>query len=74
MSTTRYPIESPELLLRQDHYTPEELADLLGMTVSHVRQAARCGDLAAFLIDHHVVTIRREDALRWLSDRRAASH
>jgi hypothetical protein len=68
----RYPPESAEVLLRRDHYTPEEIANLLGMSVDYVRHAATCGDLHAFLIDHHVISIRREDVLTWLDDRNQA--
>ena len=61
--------ESIDELLRHDHYTPEELAELLGMDVWNVRRAARSGELPAFIVDHHVLCIRREDAIRWLADR-----
>ena len=61
--------ESIDKLLRQDHYTPEELAELLGMDVWSIRRAARSGELAAFIVDHHVLCVRREDAIRWLGDR-----
>ncbi len=67
----REPLDPPAVLLRKDHYTPEELADLLTMTVSHVRRAARSGELPAIIADHHILSIRREDALRWLERRRA---
>ena len=70
MPIPRHPVESPEKLLRKDHYSPEELADLLGMTRYHVRHAARSGELPAILIDHHIIAIRREDVLRWLEARR----
>ena len=72
MSGPRYRdrLESPEVLLRKDHYTPEELADLLGMTVYRIRGAARTGELHAGVVDHHVLCISREDVLRWLEDRR----
>jgi hypothetical protein len=69
--TTRT-VTSPEPideLLRQDHYTPEELAELLGMDIWSVRRAARIGELPAFIVDHHVLCIRREDAIRWLANR-----
>ena len=61
--------ESVDELLRQDHYTPEDLAELLGMDVWSIRRAARTGELPAFIVDHHVLCIRREDAIRWLADR-----
>ena len=57
----------PATLLHQDHYTPEELAELLGMSVYAVRHAAREGELKAAIVDHHILSIRREDALAWLA-------
>jgi len=69
--TTRSVIrgESIDELLRHDHYTPDELAELLGIDVWSIRRAARTGELPAFIVDHHVLCIRREDAIRWLADR-----
>jgi nucleotide-binding universal stress UspA family protein len=57
-------------LLRQDQYRPEELAELLNMDVAVVRQAALAGQLHATIVDHHVLSIARADALRWLEERR----
>ena len=54
-------------LLQQESYTPEELADLLGITPYRIRHSVRDGELRAFTVDHHIVTIRRADALAWLS-------
>ena len=67
MRATRTWIESPEVLLHQDHYTAEELAHLLDMPVHQVRHAAFAGDLRATIVDHHVICVRREDALAWLT-------
>ena len=66
---TRRVLDSPEVLLHKDHYEPEELADLLGMDCSVVRHAAFTGELKSFIVDHHILCIRREDALRWLRER-----
>ena len=63
--------ESIDELLRHDHYTPEDLAELLGMDIWSVRRAARTGELRAFIVDHHVLCIRRVDAIRWLGERPA---
>jgi nucleotide-binding universal stress UspA family protein len=56
-------------LLSRDQYRPEELADLLNMDVTVVRQAALTGRLHAQIADHHVLSVTRADALRWLADR-----
>jgi hypothetical protein len=58
--------QTVEELLHQEHYTPQELADLLGMRVEIIYHAAFQGDLRAEKIGHDVVDIRREDALAWL--------
>ncbi len=60
---------SMEALFRRDHYTPEELSQLLGVRTYNVRNAARRGVLTAFLVDHRIVDIRREDVIHWLADR-----
>jgi Universal stress protein family len=56
-------------LLRQDQYRPEELAQLLAIHSDVVHQAALTGRLHATIVDHHVLSVAREDALRWLSER-----
>jgi hypothetical protein len=56
-------------LLTQDGYTPEELATLLEMDVNLIRQAAYNGRLKACIVDHHVLTNSRADALLWLAGR-----
>ena len=58
-----------EELLRNDHYTPEELAELAGMSAHQVRHAVRVGELQGFTVDHHVLAVRREDVVRWLGER-----
>jgi nucleotide-binding universal stress UspA family protein len=60
-------------LLQQDHYRPDDLARLLNMDVTQVRQAALAGQLPAQILDHHVISIAREDALSWLDKRQVAS-
>jgi nucleotide-binding universal stress UspA family protein len=57
-------------LLNQDRYQPAELAQLLRMDVAQVRQAALNGQLPAQILDHHVISITRADALGWLGERR----
>jgi excisionase family DNA binding protein len=60
--------ESGELveILRHDHYTPEELAALLGISVHTIEQAAHSGELRATIVDHHVLGIRREAVVEWI--------
>ena len=58
--------ESMETLLRRSYYTPEELATLIDMAPYVVREEALQGRLKAIIIDHHVVSIRRQDAIDWL--------
>ena len=56
-------------LLRQEHYTPDELAHLLDMSASLIRREARAGRLHASIVEHQVLDIRREDVVRWLQER-----
>jgi len=56
-------------LLHRDHYSPDELARLLGMDLHLILHEAQWGRLKAFIVDHHVLDIRREDALAWLHAR-----
>jgi nucleotide-binding universal stress UspA family protein len=57
-------------LLHQDRYQPAELAQLLRMDVAQVRQAALNGQLPAHILDHHVISITRTEALSWFGERR----
>lgn len=56
-------------LLHKDHYTAEELARLLGVDIHLIQQDAQCGRLKAYIVDHHVLDIRREDVLAWFQQR-----
>jgi excisionase family DNA binding protein len=56
-------------LLHQDHYTPDELARLLGVDLHLILQDAQCGRLKAYIVDHRVLDIRREDVLAWFEQR-----
>jgi hypothetical protein len=58
-----------EHLFWQDHYRPEELAELLEVDVNLIRHAIFLGELHAAVLDHHILDIRRSDVLRWLTDR-----
>ena len=61
--------KSIDQLMHQDGYTASELAELLGMPLSEVEHAAHSGRLKATIVDHHVISISRADALTWLADR-----
>ena len=56
-------------LLHHERYTPQELAELLDMSVQFICQAAFRGELRAQIVGHDVVGIRREDMLAWLEER-----
>lgn len=55
-------------LLEQEHYRPNDLADLLEVDVNVIRQAVFLGELPALVLDHHVVDIRKQDVVHWLGD------
>jgi excisionase family DNA binding protein len=59
-----------EDILRKDHYTPEELAVLLGINKHAIEAAAHSGELRATLLEHHIISIRREDVVRWIETNR----
>jgi hypothetical protein len=56
-------------LLHQDHYTAEELAELLDMDVHFVQHEAFTGHLKATIAEHHVICINREAVVEWLRTR-----
>lgn len=58
--------------INREHFTLEELAELLGVGERVVVSAIRRGELDAYTVDHHVMDIRRSDALRWLNARLAS--
>jgi excisionase family DNA binding protein len=62
----RTPRVPPAELLKQDHFTVNELANLLEMSPYTIRAEVREGRLKAFIVNHHVVDIRRSDVLEWL--------
>lgn len=55
--------------LREDQYTVQEVANLLGMSVDMIRHAVQAGELQAVRFEHDIVGIRREDLLAWLNAR-----
>lgn len=58
--------ESTYELLQKDHYTPEEVAQVLGIGLDVVRHAAFTGALPAQIVGHDIISIRRDDVLAWL--------
>lgn len=63
-------VEEAEALLAQDHYTPEELAQLLETTVEYIVESVYHGRLKAVIVDHQIAAIRRSDVLEWLASGR----
>lgn len=56
-------------LLHQNHYTIEEAAYILGMDPNVISQAAHRHELKATFAEHHVVSVHRDDLVRWLETR-----
>lgn len=59
--------ESAEEMLHHDSYSPEELARLLEIPLDNVHRAAMSGQLKAYIVDHHIIAIRRADVITWLN-------
>lgn len=53
-------------LLQQERYTPDEVAELLGIGVHIIQHAAFSGELRAQIVGHNIISIRRDDVLAWL--------
>lgn len=68
--TNRHTRHTLAELMLQDNYQPDEVAELLGIDVDVVHQAAFRGDLKAEVIGHTIVNIRREDVLDWFDRQR----
>jgi hypothetical protein len=47
-------------------YTPEELAELLDVSVDEIRTAVFEGTLPATVVNHDIIEIQRSDAIAWL--------
>ena len=62
----RKPHVSASELLHHDHYSVEELAEVLDISQRMIEQAAFSGRLKAEIVDHHVISIKRADAIAWL--------
>jgi hypothetical protein len=64
----RHTPESIYELLQHDHYTAEEVSRLLGIDVAVIRHAVFTGSLPAKIVGDDIVSIRREDVVRWFSE------
>ena len=53
-------------LLQQERFTPEELAELLGIGVHIIQHAAFSGQLRAQIVGHDIISLQRDDVLAWL--------
>jgi hypothetical protein len=60
-------------LMQQSQYSPEEVADLFEVGLEVVRHAAFAGELPAQIVNHDIVSIRRNDVLMWLARRAGTS-
>ena len=56
-------------LLQQERYTPEEVAELLGIGVHIIQHAAFSGELRAQTVGHDIISLQRDDVLTWLEAR-----
>jgi excisionase family DNA binding protein len=56
-------------LLEKEIYTPDEAAEMLGMDVDVIYQAAHRGHLNVFKIGQDIVSIKRGDLVAWLETR-----
>jgi hypothetical protein len=56
-------------LLQQERFTPEEVAELLGIDVHIVQHAAFSGELRAQIAGHDITSLQRGDVLTWLQAR-----
>jgi excisionase family DNA binding protein len=56
-------------LLQQERYTPDEVAELLGIGVHIIQHAAFSAELRAQIVGHDIISIRRDDVLAWLEAR-----
>ena len=56
-------------LSHQNEYRAPELAAQFGMPLSTIEHEALTGRLKSFTVEHHVVCIRRENAIAWLARR-----
>ena len=53
-------------LLQQERYTPDEVAQLLGIGVHIIQHAAFSGGPRAQIVGHDIISLQRDDVLIWL--------
>lgn len=53
-------------LLKKEHYSPEEAAEVLNMKQRSILAAAFGGDLKAEIVNGDVISISRTDLVAWL--------
>jgi hypothetical protein len=58
-----------ESLLKQDSYTPEQVAEILEMRLRSIHSAVFGGHLKAHVVNHDIVSIDRSDLIEWLRNR-----
>jgi excisionase family DNA binding protein len=58
-----------EELFVQENYTPEEAAELSGVSLNRIYQAAHAGRLPARIVGKDVVSIKRHDLIAWMTQR-----
>lgn len=58
-----------DTLFRQEHYTPEEAAELAGCGIDRIYEAVHAGRLKARTVGHDVVSISRADLVAWMTER-----
>lgn len=61
--------KSMDELMHQSDYTPAELSKLLDLPLTVIEHDAYAGKLKAYIVEHNIISIRREDALAWMGDR-----
>ncbi|MGC4108111.1 MAG: hypothetical protein QM753_17445 [Thermomicrobiales bacterium] len=57
-----------ETLLSQDSFTVQELSTLLSIDAKIIENAVFEKRLKAQMLDHHILSITRHDALAWLDE------
>ncbi len=56
-------------MLLADHYTPREVAELLEIGEHIVQNAVFEGELPAQVVEHDIISIRRDDVVVWFNQR-----
>ena len=74
MKTDTPESEKPEIsriesLLKQESYSPEEVASIVEMPLRSIHSAVFRGHLKAHVVNHDIVSIERSDLIAWLRSR-----